>query len=59
MDQMMVRLPHFHPKGTPVTLIGPDHGGYNHISDIAQQVGTIGYEIMTNISDRIPRVYLS
>ena len=59
MDQMMVRLPQFYPKGTPVTLIGPDHGAYNHISDIAQQVGTIGYEIMTNISDRIPRVYLS
>ena len=58
MDQLMIRLPHYYPKGTPVTLIGPDHGAYNHISWIAQQTSTIGYEIMTNLSDRIPRIYI-
>lgn len=58
MDQMMVRLPEYFPIGTQVTLIGQDQGLFNHPSLVAQESGTIGYEITCNLSQRVPRVYL-
>lgn len=59
MDQMMVRLPKAYPVGTEVTLIGKNSGLENHPSMIAKKVGTIGYEILTSIGPRVPRVYWS
>ncbi len=58
MDQMMIRLPKFYPKGTEVTLIGKNGTLVNHPSKIAREIGTIGYEIMTSIGPRVPRMYL-
>ena len=37
------------------TLIGPDYG----LDDLAQDAGTIGYEILTRLSARLHRVYIS
>lgn len=59
MDQMMIRLPKAYPVGTTVTLIGKNGQLENHPSLIAKRVGTIGYEILTSIGPRVPRVYLS
>lgn len=54
MDQMMVRLPSgdFH-IGDVATLIG----NCLPVSCVASELGTIAYEVLTLISDRIPRIY--
>ena len=54
MDQMMVRLPSADFQiGDIVTLIGDELTA----SRIATERGTIPYEVLTLISDRIPRIY--
>lgn len=53
MDQMMIRLPKQFPMGTEVTLIGDGMP----VERVAKEVGTISYEILCLISDRVPRVY--
>ena len=58
MDQLMIRLPKYYPIGTNVTLIGKDGNLINHPSQMAKQINTIGYEILTSLSKRIPRVYI-
>lgn len=58
MDQMMVKLPYKMEIGTTVTLIGKDNQHENHVSELAQKLNTISYEIFCGISDRVPRVYL-
>lgn len=58
MDQMMVRLPGYYPPGTPVTLLGRSGDCYNHASVLAQEAGTISYEILTAISPRVQRIYI-
>lgn len=58
MDQLMIKLPEYYEVGTTVTLIGTDHQETNHVSDIAKAVGTIGYEVLTSIGPRVPRIYL-
>lgn len=54
MDQMMIRLPKQYPVGTIVELIGPNQSA----TDLAVSVGTIGYEILCGISERVARVYV-
>lgn len=58
MDQLMIKLPRKFPIGTNVTIIGVDHDETNNVSDIAKTVDTIGYEVLTTIGNRVPRVYL-
>ncbi|SEQ37464.1 alanine racemase [Ignavigranum ruoffiae] len=58
MDQLMIRLPKYYPVGTTVTLIGRDGQLENHASQMAKEINTIGYEILTSISKRVPRVYI-
>ena len=53
MDQMMIRLPKQFPMGTEVILIGDGMP----VERVAKEVGTISYEILCLISDRVPRVY--
>ena len=53
MDQMMIRLPKQFPMGTTVTLIGDGMP----VERVAKEIGTISYEILCRISDRVPRVY--
>ena len=53
MDQMMIRLPKQFPMGTTVTLIGDGMP----VERVAKEIGTISYEILCLISDRVPRVY--
>lgn len=57
MDQCMIRLPHEMPVGTKVTLIGQNGNECITAEEAGQHSGTIGYEIVCAISDRVPRVY--
>lgn len=57
MDQMMVRLPKYYPVGTPVVLFGKSGDREITATDLADHLGTINYEILTNISQRVHRVY--
>jgi alanine racemase len=57
MDQCMVRLPHYVPVGTTVTLIGHQQNQFISINEIAKKLDTINYEVPCIISTRVPRLY--
>ena len=57
MDQCMVRLPHYVPVGTTVTLIGRQQNQFISINEIARKLDTINYEVPCIISTRVPRLY--
>jgi alanine racemase len=45
--------------GDEVILIGEQNGLRITAEDLAEQIGTISYEIVTEISARVPRVYVN
>ena len=55
MDQLMVFTQHPHPAGTRIELFG------EHVDIVkrAQDLHTITYELLTSLSDRITRIYIS
>ena len=60
MDQFMVDLG---PQGTAynedeVMLIGPQDGDAIRVEAVAESAGTIPYEILTGLNERIPRDYV-
>lgn len=57
MDQMMIKLDQAYPLGTVVTLIGKDGVAEISATDVADWRGTINYEVLCLISDRVVRVY--
>ena len=59
MDQMVVDLGpgSDEQEGAPVVLIGSAGDETISADDIADRAGTIAYEVLTNISARVPRVY--
>lgn len=59
MDQLMIRLPKAFPVGTKVTLIGKNQEEEITMQEVADYLGTIHYEVICLLSDRIPRVYLN
>lgn len=58
MDQLMIKLPKKFDKGTKVTLIGKNNGKCISVQNIADYSGTINYEIVCRLTDRIPRIYI-
>jgi alanine racemase len=54
MDQAMIRLPRYYPIGTTVELIGPSMP----VTRVAEETGTITYEIFTTLNERIAKVYI-
>ncbi len=59
MDQMMVDIGWDSAyNGDDVILIGGDGDARITVEDLAAWAGTIPYEVLTNISNRVPRVYL-
>ncbi|MCX4764388.1 alanine racemase [Streptomyces sp. NBC_01275] len=59
MDQFVVDLGGDEPgPGAEAVLFGPGDRGEPTAEDWAQAAGTIGYEIVTRIGARVPRVYL-
>jgi alanine racemase len=64
MDQCMLdlsdALDDIHSlKDEPVILIGRDKDKEVSASDLAKLIGTINYEIVCNIKERIPKTYIS
>ncbi|RFU67385.1 alanine racemase [Peribacillus saganii] len=57
MDQCMIMLPAKLPVGTEVTLMGGTGDLYISADEIAKKIGTINYEVVCMLSERIPRVY--
>jgi len=60
MDQFMIELgdADTHAQvGQEVTLFGPGDHGEPTAADWARWCGTIGYEIVTRIGPRVPRIY--
>ena len=53
MDQMMIKLGEYRPIGTRVELFGP----HISIEEVAKDLDTISYEVLTVLSDRLTRVY--
>ncbi|EUJ37419.1 alanine racemase [Brochothrix thermosphacta] len=58
MDQCMIRLPKYYPIDTTVTFIGESYNESVTTDDVADYSGTINYEIVCLLSDRIPRYYI-
>ncbi|MFD4985755.1 alanine racemase [Streptomyces sp. NPDC058374] len=59
MDQFVVDLGgEMPPEGTEAVLFGPGDRGEPGAEDWARAAGTIGYEIVTRIGGRVPRVYV-
>lgn len=60
MDQFVVDLGGDEPgAGAEAVLFGPGDRGEPTAEDWAQAAGTIGYEIVTRIGARVPRVYVN
>ncbi|CAX00342.1 alanine racemase [Streptococcus equi subsp. zooepidemicus] len=57
MDQLTIRLTKAYPIGTKVTLIGQQGKQVITATDVADYRGTINYEVLCLLSDRIPREY--
>ncbi|HFI0253220.1 TPA: alanine racemase [Streptococcus suis] len=57
MDQITIRLPHYYPIGEKVTLIGRDQEASITVQDWAAYIGTINYEIVCLLTDRLPRIF--
>lgn len=57
MDQITIKLPKSYPLGTVVTLIGSNGSDDISATDLAEKRGTINYEVLCLISDRVPRKY--
>lgn len=59
MDQFVVDLGGQEPPpGAEAVLFGPGDRGEPTVEDWAQAAGTIGYEIVTRIGSRVPRVHV-
>ena len=60
MDQCMVDVTNIKDikLGDEVILIGEDNGVKFNADDIAQLIGTINYEIICMLKNRVPRIYL-
>lgn len=57
MDMIMVKIKKNYKIGEEVLIFGRDEYGTIDIEDMAQASGTISYEILTGISDRVTRIY--
>jgi alanine racemase len=58
MDQMMVNIEDGTGyNGDEVVLVGEQDGQRLTVENLAEWGGTIPYEVLTAISERVPRVY--
>lgn len=60
MDQITVAVPPQDPVavGDTVTLMGVDGDQSVSVDELAEKLGTISYEVLTGISERVPRRYV-
>jgi alanine racemase len=55
MDSIGVDITHLGEEPQGLTLLGPQQG----VDVIADKAGTIGYEVLTSLGDRLTRRYKS
>lgn len=58
MNQMMIRLPAYMPPGTIVTLLGQQGDRSIGLTELADRIGTIPQQVLTQLSPRLPRIYI-
>ena len=60
MDQFMIDVTHVPEAalGDAVTIFGRDGSDEITADDVADQIGTIGYEVTCLVTPRVPRVYI-
>ena len=58
MDQLVVALPQRYPVGTRVTFIGKQGNATITADEIAQRAGQPRSEVLSSLSERVPRVYM-
>ncbi|MFD1123802.1 alanine racemase [Lentilactobacillus raoultii] len=58
MDQFMIKLPKAYPIDTTVTIIGKSGNREITVDDLAEQLGTINYEVVCGFSERLQRKYV-
>lgn len=58
MDQFMIKLPKQYGTDTVVTIIGKSGAHEITVDDIADQLGTINYEVVCGFSERLQRKYV-
>lgn len=60
MDQMMIDVTDIEgvTVGDEVVLIGKQGSGLITADELAERIGTINYELVTRLGERIPRIYL-
>lgn len=56
MDQITIRLPRYYALGEKVTLIGKDKENSISVQNWADHIGTINYEVVCLLTDRLPRI---
>ena len=58
MDQIVVSVDGCGPvqRGDPVVILGQQGGASQWASDLAEQLGTISYEVLCGIGPRVPRL---
>lgn len=59
MDQTTIKLAKAYPLGTKVTLIGTDGDKIISAQEVADYRGTISYEVLCGLTDRIVRDYIN
>lgn len=59
MDYMMVDLTHVQLTSRKVTIVGEDGGHTITAQDLGERYGSIAYEILTKIGNRVTRIYKS
>jgi alanine racemase len=60
MDQIVVNIGSGEAyNGDEVVLIGKQGNEVITAADLAAQLGTISYEVLTSISQRVPRIYVN
>ncbi|WP_420496214.1 alanine racemase [Macrococcus psychrotolerans] len=57
MDQMMARVPDDTPLGAQCIIIDDNADSNQSLERVAQQLGTITYEVLTSLSRRLPKRY--
>ena len=57
MDSLIAEVSPSVKVGDEVVLLGSQGESFLTVSDVAELLGTIGYEVLTSLGARVPRRY--
>lgn len=55
----MIKLDQAYEVGTEITLIGRSGKEFISVDEIAEKSDTINYEIITTLTNRVPRIFIN